>query len=157
MAGTIFREKSVQRVSSPEELNDYIRVTTPGTWLTLAAVGVLLAGFIVWGAAGTLETKMDTAAVANAGTVVCYIPEAEIAAVAPGDAVRVNNEEFTVAQISAQPSAVDGSFPAYALRVGSLAAGEWVYEAILDGSLPDGVYTASVVTDRVSPISFLFN
>ncbi len=25
----IFREKSLERVSSPEELNDYIRVTTP--------------------------------------------------------------------------------------------------------------------------------
>ncbi len=45
---SIFREKSMERVSSPEQLNDYIKVTNPGIWLTLAAVIVLLIGFIVW-------------------------------------------------------------------------------------------------------------
>lgn len=157
MANTIFREKSVQRVSSPEQLNDYIRVTTPGIWLILAAAGILLVGFIVWGVTGSLETKVDAAAVADSGKITCYIPEAEMAGVAQGDTVRLSGGEYAVEEISAQPSAVDDSFPAYALRVGGLSAGEWVYAVTLDGSLPDGVYAASVVTDSVSPISFLFN
>ena len=29
----IFREKSLERVESPEQLNDYIRVASPGVWL----------------------------------------------------------------------------------------------------------------------------
>lgn len=157
MANTIFREKSIKRVSSPEELNDYIRVTNPGVWITLAAVVILLTGFIVWGVVGTLETKVDAAAVSNAGTVTCYIREAEISDIAQGDAVRIGGEEYTVAEIPAAPVAVDDSFPAYALRIGGLAAGEWVYAVTLDGTMPDGVYGASVITDRVSPISFLLN
>ena len=34
----IFREKSLKRITSPEELSDYLRVTSPSVWLVLAAV-----------------------------------------------------------------------------------------------------------------------
>ena len=52
---SIFREKSVERVSSPEQLNDYIRVTTPPVWLMLIAVILLLAGMVAWSVFGTVE------------------------------------------------------------------------------------------------------
>ena len=51
----IFRKKSMDRISSPEQLNDYIRVTTPSVWVILAAAVVLLAGAIVWACFGTIE------------------------------------------------------------------------------------------------------
>ena len=34
----LYREKSMERISSPEKLNDYMCVTTPSVWLVLAAV-----------------------------------------------------------------------------------------------------------------------
>ncbi|MCR5683912.1 MAG: hypothetical protein K6G81_00630 [Lachnospiraceae bacterium] len=52
---SIFREKSIERISSPEQLNDYIRVTTPSVWLVLAAVIILLAGMFAWSIFGTVE------------------------------------------------------------------------------------------------------
>ena len=51
----IFREKSIERISSPEELNDYIRVTSPSVWLVLAALIILLAGMLVWSVLGTVD------------------------------------------------------------------------------------------------------
>ena len=51
----IFRAKSMERVSGPEELNDYIRVTTPSVWIVLAALLALLAGMLVWSIFGTVE------------------------------------------------------------------------------------------------------
>lgn len=44
----LFRKKSIDRVSSPEQLNDYIRVTTPSVWLVLLAVILLLIGMLIW-------------------------------------------------------------------------------------------------------------
>ncbi len=44
----IFREKSIQRVSSPEALNDYLRATTPSFWIVVIALAVLLAGLLAW-------------------------------------------------------------------------------------------------------------
>ena len=46
---SVFREKSLDRIQSPEQLNDYLRVTNPTVWVLLAAVIVLLAGMLVWG------------------------------------------------------------------------------------------------------------
>ena len=40
----LFRKKSVDKVSSPEQLNEYIRVANPGVWMVLAAIVILLAG-----------------------------------------------------------------------------------------------------------------
>ena len=54
-AGSIFRQKSLDRVSSPDQLNDYIRVTTPSVWLVLAALVVLLAGMLAWSVLGRVE------------------------------------------------------------------------------------------------------
>lgn len=51
---SIFRQKSIDKISSPEKLDDYIRVTTPSVWITLAAIVVLLVGVIVWGVFGEL-------------------------------------------------------------------------------------------------------
>ena len=53
----IFREKSIERVSSPEQLDDYIKVTTPSVWLILSATIALLAGIIIWGVFGKIEVN----------------------------------------------------------------------------------------------------
>ncbi|MBQ6504037.1 MAG: hypothetical protein IJI57_09025 [Flexilinea sp.] len=51
----IFRQKSIDKVSSPEQLNDYIRVTTPSVWLILLALVILLVGMLAWSIFGTVE------------------------------------------------------------------------------------------------------
>ena len=61
----LFRQKSLDRVSSPEKLNDYIRVTTPSVWLALAAVLVMLAGMIVWSVFGTIPAHAADGSVKN--------------------------------------------------------------------------------------------
>lgn len=157
MGDSVFRKKSLERVSSPEQLNDYIRVTGPGVWITLAAVLAIIIGFIVWGVVGKLETKVNSVAVSEEGAVVCYVKEADIEKVKTGNTVRIDGVECAVAEISTEPIKVGEEFSEYALRVGGLSVGEWVYQLKLSGEISVGVYGASIVTDSVSPISFLFN
>ena len=45
---TIFRQKTIDRISSPEQMTDYLRVTNPGIWVILVAVILLLAGVFAW-------------------------------------------------------------------------------------------------------------
>ncbi len=52
---SVFRKKSIERISSPEELNDYIRVTTPSVWLVMAALILLLVGMLAWSVFGTVK------------------------------------------------------------------------------------------------------
>lgn len=60
MKNLVFREKSLTKVSSPEQLNDYIRVSTPAVWLVLTAIVLLLVGVALWGCVGRLETHTET-------------------------------------------------------------------------------------------------
>lgn len=51
----LFRKKSIERVSTPEQLNDYIRVTTPSVWVALIATAVLMLGALAWGIFGSID------------------------------------------------------------------------------------------------------
>lgn len=39
----LFREKSLKYISSPEQINDYLKVTKPAVWGVLVAIIILLA------------------------------------------------------------------------------------------------------------------
>ena len=79
MNSQLFRKKSVDRVSSPEQLNEYIRVANPGVWMVLAAIVILLAGVVVWGCIGHLDTHflplsfVRTARLANSAIIIITI------------------------------------------------------------------------------------
>ena len=81
MDNNVFRKKSIDKVTSPEQLNDYVRVSNPGVWMVLAAIIVLLAGVCVWGMLARLETKLDTAAVSKDGQTVLIVKEGDITSV----------------------------------------------------------------------------
>ncbi len=59
----IFREKSIDRVTGPESLNDYIRVTSPSVWIALLALVVLLVGLLAWSIFGRIEVKDENGGV----------------------------------------------------------------------------------------------
>ena len=56
---SVFRKKSLDQINSPEQLDDYIRVTTPSVWIVLLALVVLLVGVLAWSILGTIEVHDD--------------------------------------------------------------------------------------------------
>ena len=157
MNDKIFRKKSVDKMSSPEQLNDYIKVTNPGVWMALAAIAVLLIGICIWGVFGKLETKLTVAAVSRDGQTVLYVKEDNLSSVKGNMSVYIGDETYKVVSVSAQPVAVTEEISEYARHTGELSIGEWVYIVQIDGNMPDGAYKAQIVTDSVSPLYFVFN
>lgn len=157
MENQIFRKKSVERVAPPEQLNDYVRVANPGVWLALAAVLALLVGACIWGVFGRLDTTLTAVAIAEKGSISVYVKEADISSVEEGMTVTIADREYTVSSISAVPIAVTAELGDYALHLGGLQVGEWVYTVVLAGELADGIYAADILIDSVSPMSFVFN
>ena len=157
MSDTLFRKKSLERISSPEQLNDYIRVSTPSVWMVLLAVVILLAGVCVWGVFGHMDTTLPAVAVAQDGIVTAYVREADAGKVSAGAAVSISGAEGTVLSAGAEPVLVDGAFTEYMRHVGGLQQGEWVYAVTLDVDCADGVHAVQIVIDSVSPMSFVLN
>ena len=94
MNNQIFRKKSLEKVSSPEQLDDYIRVSNPGVWIVLVTVIVLLVGVCVWGVFGRLETTVGSAAVVKNGEMSLYIKEQHLGKINEGMIVRVKDSEY---------------------------------------------------------------
>jgi len=157
MNENLFRKKSIERVSSPEQLNEYIRVANPSVWVVLGAIVILLVGVCVWGVFGHLDTELSVVAVTEGGETVLFVKESDIASVKNGMPVMIGDAEYTVTAIAAEPTAVDGTFSDYALHVGGLQTGEWVYAVQISGTGADGVHGAKIVIDSVSPMSFVLN
>ncbi|MCR5474430.1 MAG: hypothetical protein K6F28_04425 [Lachnospiraceae bacterium] len=56
----LFRKETLDKLQSPEQLDDYIKVTTPSMWMILTAVIILLAGIFIWAVFGTVTINTDT-------------------------------------------------------------------------------------------------
>ena len=157
MNNQIFRKKSMERISSPEQLEDYIKVSNPGIFMILAAVIVLLAGACVWGIFGRLDTTISTVMVHQGGQAICYVREADAASVEAGMTVRIKDDEYPVMEVSKSPKAASETLNDYSLHMGGFQSGEWVCQVRIDCDLPEGVYEADIVTDSVSAMTFVFN
>ena len=130
----IFRKKSLEKIKSPESLNDYIRVTNPGVWLLLAAVIVLLIGLFIWGTFGHIETIVAGDIHVKDGEAICYIEANDIEYVEPGNVIRWGDTEGTITEVDTETGIADA-----------------------DIELPDGHYKAEIVLENIKPISFVLN
>ena len=152
----LFREKSLEAVESPESLNDYLRVTSPGVWLVLAAVIALLVGAILWGIFGHIKTTTQVAVSVENGKSVCYVPYDKAEGVLSNGVVTLDGVEYPLSgagdyEVVVLP--VDASMRL--LRAGSLSVGDPVVVVPTDTGLPDGVYSGVAVTEDLRPISLL--
>lgn len=139
MSEEIFRKKSLDKVKSPENLDDYIRVSNPSVWILLISVIVLLAGACVWGIFGHIDSTVDSVVRVENGSAVCYIAEENITAVKEGMTVKFDNSEAVITEIGEK--------------------GEEGYSCALSAETPaaDGFYEGRVVVDTFKPLSFVLN
>ena len=137
MQNKLFRQKSIDRVSSPEQLHDYMRVTNPGVWMVLAAVIVLLASVLFASVFGRLENTVNVTARIENGVAKVAVQGPEAETLDEGMVLRIRGEETIIAGV------------------------DWIAsdtaEATARINLPDGNYEAVVVTEVITPIRFLTN
>jgi hypothetical protein len=63
MSKTIYRKAALERLSSPEQLDQTIPITNPRAWLVLGAMVALLVAATFWGIFGTITTQVDSRAI----------------------------------------------------------------------------------------------
>lgn len=152
---TLFRQSTLERLNSPEQLNDYIRVARPGVWLVLGAIVLLLTGVIVWGIFGTVSSTVTVGLQAENSTAVCYVSAEDAAQLSAGMPVSVAGKEAgRIASISTTPTRVEAV--SYALSLSGLTEEAYVCEVTVQGTgLADGVYRAEITLEQLHPASFV--
>lgn len=139
MGVEIFRKKSLDKLMSPENLDDYIRVSNPGVWLLLISIVVLLAGACVWGIYGHIDSTLETEVYADGGELFCYVAEEKIASVEPGMSVSFDDCEAEI------------------VSVGQDENGRYICKLRADRQIPDGAYNGLIVTESIKPLSLVLN
>ena len=133
----LFRKKSLDKVKSPENLDDYIQVSNPGVWLLLVSVIVLLAGACIWGIFGHIDSTADIVVSAEDGVISGTVTDLEVKV---GMTVRVADTECEISGVE------------YASE-----AGRRICTVSAEADIPDGVYDAVIVTESYRPLSFILN
>lgn len=138
MEESLFREKSMKRISSPEQLNDYLRVTSPTVWVVMAAVILLLAGMLIWGSLATLDSYAEgTAQVQDGNMVVLFEDVQQARSVEAGMSIAVGETESEISSVGFTESGIPF--------------------ATASTTLADGNYPARVVYRQTQVLRLLFN
>jgi len=155
MDNQLFRQKSIDRISSPEQLHDYMRVTSPRLWMILFIIIALVAGLIVFSTMATMESTMpvtfnvdqyelsdDKDNITTEITVVTAIDPAYLDAISIGQEARLANNRKGVVDFIYQDK--DMAYASIAMENPEVL-------------LPDGEYPGEIVIEKKTPIDFLLN
>lgn len=153
----IFREKSMEQLSTPEQLTGYLHVTGPGVWLVLGGLIVLLSGLLVWGVFGRLVSTVTVPAKVESGEASCYILKDDIDLKDDDIKILIGDTELKADPDDTQEVTLDASYDPQLYSAGYLSAGRNVIILHCRTTLQDGFYSAEVVTDELKPISLLFS
>lgn len=129
----LFREKALQKIKSPEQLTDYLRVMNPGVWVILLIVLLILGSLVAWSSIGTLETKVNVKV--DVSGHVAQVISTDGTALSAGLSLSVSGQEVSLASAREDE---------YGRSVG-----------VAELALPDGTYDGTVVTETVHPFDFL--
>ena len=117
MKNQLFRKESLERISSPEQLHDYMRVTNPSMWMVLSAIAALLIGFIVYASTATMESTIDVTVLVEDGYISSDVTQVQSEVIRPHMPVRLSGVEgeigeiFLVSKLRLTMSDKDGAMP----------------------------------------------
>ncbi len=165
--GSIFRRESLDRVASPEKLNDYIRVSSPGVWLMLAALIVIVVCVAVWGFTGTLPVTLTLNGVTEDGAVACFVPVEDLkndilgarAQITLPDGTTAGGEVTAVAALPASAEELSAALEKDWL-ISRLVAGDYSYRVTIGVASPlspGELVRVTLVTAEVKPIRYILS
>ena len=131
----LFRQKSLDRISEPDQLTDYLRVTKPAVWLLLAAILVLLVGLLVWSLTGNVEITADGDAVIVDGQAKIMLADNEAYQLDKGMRVMIDDHAAMITSIEANE---------FGKPVGYASVNQ-----------SDGTYSVSIVVRTAHPFELL--
>jgi HlyD family secretion protein len=122
----IFRKVALERLSSPEQLDQLMQVTNPQGWLALAGLWGLLAAALLWGVYGRIPTEVSGEGILFQGGVSDLVaPSAgqiEEVQVAVGDVIQKGDVVAKIHQESLQRQIADARAKESDLRTEYTAA-----------------------------------
>ena len=134
----IFRKSSLERIQSPEQLDQYLKVTTPMVWIILAAILLLLAAAFWWSSETEIASRVETIGVVKDGVLTVVLEDERTRQLVKKDM------DIQIGDISETIDSVQTD-----------AAG--AVKALTYVELPNGTYNVQISYKYTRLLSLLFN
>lgn len=89
MGNSIFRKKSLDKISSPDQLDQYLKVSTPSAWFILLALALVAVSAGIWCIFGSIPQTICGTGIRIGENMVCFIPAEDSNMTKEGMEVRV--------------------------------------------------------------------
>lgn len=159
MDNKLFREKSIKKISSPEQLSDYVKVVTPSVWMLITGIIVFLIGLTLWAASTSINTDIVSCCIVENEDMYAFVKYSDKDVLTKDCVLVIDEQKYAIKRIDfAHPILVADEGNEYVEYVLGCTNSDKLIKVTLDyadGILPDGTYECKILTDSIKPIEFL--
>ncbi|MER2150259.1 MAG: hypothetical protein ABS901_03570 [Candidatus Limivicinus sp.] len=138
MKDQVVKDARTRQITSPDQLHDYLHVTSAAVWIVMAAIILLLVVSLIWSSQATIESYADATAKVSGRSMIVRIDDPKLQnEIKSGMKIVVGNTETKVASVGHDEN-------------GNLFA-------VAGTTLSNGTYSARIVYRQTKVLSLLFN
>ena len=138
MKDQVGKDARTRQITSPDQLHDYLHVTSAAVWIVMAAIILLLVVSLIWSSQATIESYADATAKVSGRSMIVRIDDPKLQnEIKSGMKIVVGNTETKVASVGHDEN-------------GNLFA-------VAGTTLSNGTYSARIVYRQTKVLSLLFN
>lgn len=162
-----FRQESLDRIASPEQLGDYIRVTSPSAWLLLGAIFIITVCVAIWGFTGTLPVTQSLNGLSTDDGVICFMPTFSMEKDILGNKAQItlpNGETISgvVTHVAAMPLSSEelAASLGKAWLISRLITADYSNQVTVTSDFPlppNTLVNVALIIDEIKPIGFIFS
>ena len=159
----LFNKKAVEKLKSPDDLDRYLRVMSPGAWILIIAGIALLAGIAAWFFFGSVSDRVNFNGFVNEGNICCLVDTETALRIKVGDTAYVDGRTEYVQFIDEKAITREELEKIVGMDLaiqGLIGDNDKVYMVYLSNSEPDaepiGAFKVTVLLEQKTPFSMVF-
>lgn len=157
MDNGLFRKESIDNISSPDVLDDYIRVVNPSVWATLMGIIVLLLGVTIWGIFGHIDREAIVAVRSFDGSAYAYVNMDNFNYIKNKNVLTIDGTSYSYDPLSITSVKLSSKEDGGVLSILKDSPDEMFFCFPVNAKLANGFYEGKIVIESIRPIRFITN
>lgn len=135
----LYSKESLEKIKSPEMLNDYIKVSRPHSWVIIIIIFLTILIFLIWANFCVLDIQLDTVVISRPDIIYTIVNKEDIMKIDVGREVRVNKNSLKISNIGKYDEELNG------------------YIVYLEGNIPQGNYDGKIILESIHALKLYLN
>lgn len=158
----LFRKESLEQIKSPEQFDQYIKVSNPSIWIVIGAILLLIIGGGIWIMSVQIPVSVELIGISTGNDVLCFISNEEMKILTVGQNVTVTSDlgETTgiITSISPESRTLQELSGIYSeLAMAYLSQGDLSYHIRVAADLPEGRLVLVKTKSTMNLLNYMLN